>query len=121
MSCKGGIKICLGHYKKNYISIEKRIITQSINRNSFEGFESTLIVGAKITTKVRGNEGLVGFSVEDGYTHTFEILYKAEVDNLEKFFIGYNGKRFEVLEVVNVNEENKLLRLNCTIYKKDEA
>lgn len=121
MSCNGALKICLGDYKKNYISIEKKVISQSINLNSSEKFVPIMVVGAKITTKVRGDEALVGFSVDNKYTHTFEILYNAEVDNLEKIFIGYNGKKFEVLEVINIDEENKLLRLNCTIYKKDEA
>lgn len=116
MSCNN---ICLGDYKKKYISIQKKKTVPASTGGSMVVYETIATIGAKIETKKNSANYSAGLTLDSKVTHIFEIIYRSDIDSLEKIYIDYRSKKYEVLNIVNIDEDNKLLELNSALQSKE--
>ena len=70
----------------------------------------TLWAGVKTVSGVIYRDGI---STNDGSTHVFIIRYN---DNItQELFVEHGGKRYDILDVVNINEQDTWLELRCKL------
>ena len=107
------------HYKKKYISIQKKKTVPASTGGSMVVYETIATIGAKIETKKNSANYSAGLTLDSKVTHIFEIIYRSDIDSLEKIYIDYRSKKYEVLNIVNIDEDNKLLELNSALQSKE--
>jgi SPP1 family predicted phage head-tail adaptor len=108
--------VCAGDLK-HLIEIKTRDIQPPDSGVDFDYQEVTFAKPwAKIET-VNGLEDFDNINTGQNITHRFYIRF---LDGLtEQEWIIYNGRRYDILNVVNINEENTFMKIECTNKGKD--
>ena len=71
----------------------------------------------KTISSVRGGNKLFsGVQINDDATHIFCVLYSVEIRAIEQsnYFILFKSRRFRVLAVTNIDEQDKVLVIQTT-------
>ncbi len=102
--------ICAGDLK-HYIEIQTRKIEAPLSGVDHE-YDTPLY--AKTWAMIQTVSGLRDFdkiNVGEGVTHLFYIRYLSGVTEQE--WVIYNGQRFDIADVENLDEENQFMKLEC--------
>jgi head-tail adaptor len=71
----------------------------------------------KTISSVRGgNKLFAGVQIVDDATHIFCTLYSVEIRSIEQsnYFILFKARRFRILAVTNIDEQDKILVIQAT-------
>ena len=58
-----------------------------------------------------GTESLVGMQLEDAITHNIVMRYRSDV--VPKNRVVYDGREFNIISAINVEERDRWLQLRC--------
>jgi len=110
-------KICISDFK-NLIKLQTRELqTDNYSPDFNLDYKDKVEVWAKIQTTI-GKEIFAGVNVDRDVTHIFTIRY---IDYITaQYWILFEGKRYDILNVENIDEENKFMRLRCNVRGEDE-
>lgn len=107
-------KYCAGDLKKK-IAITKRV-SAPLKGNDPLTPQFTFTTIKTVWAGLKTTSGTVyvdGIATNDGSTHIFIIRY---ADNItQELFIEHNGKRYDIIDVRNINEQDTWLELKCKI------
>lgn len=106
-------KICTGDLSKR-ITLYVRSITdpQGGSVDFGENFTTPTNVWAMIETLSKGVEIFDGSNVIDVATHLFYIRYIPGITF--EMYLDYNGRRFRIIDVQNIDEKDETIILRCT-------
>jgi len=95
------------------ITIETRVQEPPAGNSPDHSIDITtfMTVKAKIETK-QGVEAFDGTNLNTLMTHEFTIRYITGVTIVNN--VNYNNKYFKIERIINLNEENKYLIIQCT-------
>ena len=115
MTCKiktiPKIKYCIGTLKKT-VSLEQRVKSKFASNQSKLEYKYTEIAKIKCGIKtVSGNIIRDGIAINDGASHLFVMRYRENMT--QELFLNYNLYRYDILDVTNVNEDNKWLEVRA--------
>ena len=117
MSCKritkNASKICTADFDKKI-----KIQTTSIEGTNAPDIESAVsfsdIAVAYAMMKTKPNIRYInGVNVESGITTEIYIRYDSSIDYSLELFIEWSNDKFKVINVENINNENKTIKFNC--------
>lgn len=110
-------KICPSDFK-NLITIQNRALNPDNTTADFNiDFTDKVQVWAGIKT-TRGQEVFGDVNTAREITHIFTIRY---IDYLtQEYWILFKDKRYDILDVENIDERNKFMRLRCNVRGSEE-
>lgn len=117
-------QVCIGQMRHK-IKIHTREITAPTTDSDFtETIEQYKEVWSGIKTLEKGIELFDGVNLVGTITHIFYIRYFAGITT--EYYIEYDSKYYRILEVDNMNEDNKFIALKSTLrgdtsYKANES
>lgn len=101
-------KVCIGDLKKSIKIINRAIEPADVSHTmDFTDFVSAY---ARIDT-TKGNPFFNGVNIEDFPSHVFYIRYGFTVE--KNYTLEYASNYYNVLDVENLNEENRFLKISC--------
>ena len=118
MTCKKLVK-----FQKTKIctkDLDKRITlqypfnvgTSNASANTTRSFKDILKVWAAVKTNPTG-QFFEDTNIEEAITTDFYIRFTSLVDLGKKIWVLFNGKRFKIANVENLNEDNRFFRLRA--------
>ena len=96
---------------RNFVTVKKYVRS---TRNEFNEIEATESVVAQVWASVKpisSKERVYVSQVRGETTHLVEMRYRADVQ--PDYFIEHNGRTLKILSLVNVDERNERLELQC--------
>ncbi|MGA9851845.1 MAG: phage head closure protein [Gammaproteobacteria bacterium] len=96
---------------KRWITVQQTASSQNARGEEIPTWTTFACVWAKIVP-LSGREFLAAQQVEATLTHTITIRYLAGLDPTMR--IVYNGRYFDINQVININEEDRQMSLLCT-------
>ena len=110
-------KICPSKFTSLIKIQERSLLTDNMSVDFNENFIDTETVWAGCKT-TRGQEVFGDINTAREITHIFTIRY---LDYLtQEYYILYDNKRYDILDVENIDEENRFMRLRCNVRGSDE-
>jgi len=113
-------KLCRGDLNKK-IRIQTRDLDES-DYDSSQPVEQFATVFTRrstletVTGILSGGKKFSGVSIDERTTHIFYVLYSSALEVIESsnYFILFREKRFRVVSVTNINEDNQFLAIQVT-------
>jgi SPP1 family predicted phage head-tail adaptor len=115
------------------LKFDKNIVIQYESKEMVDGVvgqsqiitTNVLTVFADIKTKTTANF-FNGINQGNTTTHIFTIRYTPAIytqlqELTQEYWILYNGKRYHIVNLENINEENLLIRFNAKVRGKDSV
>ena len=103
------------------ITVQKRNLVDSSFESSqpvenFSDIDSPDAIVKTISSVRGGNKLFAGVQIVDDATHIFCALYSVEIRAIERsnYFILFKSRRFRVLAVTNIDEQDKVLVIQTT-------
>lgn len=103
------------------ITVQKRNLVNSSFESaqpavSFSDIDSPDAIVKTISSVRGGNKLFSGVQIIDDATHIFCVLYSVEIRAIEQsnYFILFKSRRFRVLAVTNIDEQDKVLVIQTT-------
>lgn len=116
------IEICAADLNKK-IAIQRRVLEPPLpgDVQPILTFIDIANPWAAIETPT-GASKFLGVNINDGTTHIFIVRYRALISALEvgNNFVLFNDRRFRILNVTNMNEDNIFLAIECTERGEDD-
>lgn len=110
------IEICAADLNKK-IAIQERVLSAPSpgSTQPFLTFTDIATPWAGVETP-RGASKFLGVNINDETTHIFIVRYRTLLDDLEvgNNFILFKERRFRILNVTNMNEDNIFLAIEAT-------
>lgn len=110
------IEICAADLNKK-IAIQERLLSAPSPGNTQPVLSFTNLASpwAAVETP-RGSSKFLGVNINDDTTHIFIVRYRSLLDELEvgNNFILFKDRRFRILSVTNMNEDDIFLAIECT-------
>lgn len=105
--------VCIGALNKK-IAIQSRDMSFSSFIDNDENFVTLYEPWARVTTKTQ--EAFFDETNTSGIiTHTFDIRYNKNYTITSENFILYKSKRYKILKVENIGEDDLYIRMDCVI------
>lgn len=118
MTCKKLVKfqktqICTKDLKKRItIQYPFNVGTSNAGANTTRSFKDVVVVWAAVKTTPTG-QFFEGINIEEAITTDFYIRFTSLVDLGKQIWVLFNGKRFKIANVENINEDNRYFRLRA--------
>lgn len=103
--------ICAGDLKHK-ITLQSRNQTAPHGVDYSHEFTDIASVWSAIKTR-NGEEMFNEVNVSEPITHVFYIRFRGDVT--EQVYVLYKNERYNIKNVININESNEFLQLNCNI------
>jgi SPP1 family predicted phage head-tail adaptor len=105
-------KVCIGD-RRHKIYLYDRAMSRDINAIDIK---ETLTGQATHYAAIKTPKGVAVFdsmNVERDVTHQFYIAYVSGVT--QEKVVEHNGNYYDILRVINIGEENRILELQCVL------
>lgn len=110
------VKLCTADLRHK-VAIQARALTGNYPNEFSPEIEFTTIAmpWAAIET-TRGTSKFSGVNINDNISHIFTMRYNDTLNGVEtgNHFILFHNRRFRILNVTNVNEDDTTLAFECT-------
>lgn len=103
------------------ITLQTRTLNTRFQSSSHEddvSFTDVQTVWALVET-TRGVQEFDGVELRAAYTHRFYIRYTPDIDQM--YWVEYNSKRYDIVDVENLDERKEFLMLKCRLTGTNEA
>lgn len=104
--------VCVGDLSTKITLCTRTISAPALSSVDYgETFTEVKTLYALVDT-TRGLQTFDGVNITNPYSHLFYIRYDASVTF--EYWIKYNSEYFRIIDVENLNEENRFLLMRCT-------
>lgn len=106
-------KVCIADLnKKVIIQYASSSANNAPNANAESSFTALATVWAMVKT-TPNREFVNGVNIENGVNTDFYIRHDSSIDFSKKVWIEFNNERFKVINVENIDFENRFMRLRA--------